>query len=237
LEWRDDAIVLGSRKHGESGAIVSLLTRGQGRHAGLVRGARSSRLRGVLQAGNLVRADWRARLPEHLGTLTVELLAARTAPLLTHPGRLAALTSACALVEIALPERQPVEEVFDLMDSLTQALVDDAWLEVYVKWELALLSTLGFGLDLSACAATGVTDDLIYVSPKSGRAVSREGGALYKDRLLPLPAFLIAERGASPGREEFESALRLTGFFLRRHVTEPSGGQLPDARGRVTQAL
>ena len=235
MEWRDDAIVLGSRKHGESSAIASLLTRTHGRHAGLVRGARSARLRGVLQAGNLVRADWRARLPEHLGTLTVELLAARTAPLLVHPGRLAALTSACALVESAVPERQPVPEIFDLMDSLTQALVDDAWLEVYVKWELALLSTLGFGLDLTACAATGVTDDLIYVSPKSGRAVSREGGALYKDRLLPLPAFLITESDGPPTPEAIESALRLTGFFLRRHVTEPTGGQLPDARERLTR--
>lgn len=233
MEWRDDAVVLGSRKHGESSAIVSLLTRAHGRHAGLVRGARSTRLRGVLQAGNLVRADWRARLPEHLGTLSVELLTARTAPLLIHPGRLAALTSACALVENAAPERQPAPEIFDLMDSLTQALADEAWLEVYVKWELALLSALGFGLDLSACAATGVTEDLIYVSPKSGRAVSREGGALYKDRLLPLPAFLMSDTAGPPGQDAVFDALRLTGFFLRRHVTEPAGGQMPDARERL----
>lgn len=230
MEWRDEAIVLSVRKHGESAAIVSLLTRQYGRHAGLVRGARSVKMRGVLQPGNFVNADWRARLAEHLGTLSVELLEARTAPLLTHRGRLAGLSSACAIVERAVPERQPVPELFDLMNTLTQALKEEGWLEIYSKWELALLSVLGFGLDLTSCAATGVTEDLTYVSPKSGRAVSREGGALYKDKLLSLPNFLIADTGSTPEMNEIRDALRLSGFFLRRHVLGPLEKQLPDER-------
>ena len=233
VEWRDTAIVLAVRKHGESSAVATILTQEHGRHAGLVRGARSVRMRGVLQPGNLVRADWRARLAEHLGTMSVELVEARTAPLLTDPGRLAALASACAITDSALPERQPSGEVYRLLDSLTQALGGDAWLETYVKWELALLSVLGYGLDLSACAATGVTDDLIYVSPKSGRAVSREGGALYKDRLLPLPAFLITDGAGAPGADAIQDGLRLTGHFLRANVLAPAHRQLPDTRDRL----
>ncbi|MDJ0683285.1 MAG: DNA repair protein RecO [Alphaproteobacteria bacterium] len=238
MDWRDDGIVLSLRKHGESGAIAALLTRDHGRHAGLVRGARSAKLRGVLQPGNLVRADWRARLAEHLGHFTIEALEARVAPLLTSPGRLAALTSACALLDIALPERAPVPEIYDLTDALTERLADDDWAEAYVKWEAALLAALGFGLDLNACAATGVTDDLIFVSPKSGRAVSREAGAPYKERLLRLPGFLLPRpQTAPPTPEDVVRGLRLTGYFLNEQVARPGGQTLPDARSRLASMM
>lgn len=235
MEWRDDGIILNVRKHGESGAIVSLITRAHGRHSGLVRGGRSSRLRGILQPGNLIRADWRARLAEHLGNMTVEPLESRVAPLLVHPGRLAALTSACAILETALPERQPAGEMFDLMDVLTRHLGDDDWAATYVRWEAAMLSALGYGLDLAACAATGVTENLTHVSPRSGRAVSREAAGPYKERLLPLPPFLLedAEAGRVPDIVEIRDGLRLTGFFLDQMVLGPAGRHLPDERGRI----
>ena len=235
MEWRDDGIILNVRKHGESGAIVSLITRAHGRHAGLVRGGRSSRLRGILQPGNLIRADWRARLIEHLGNMTVEPMESRVAPILLHPGRLAALTSACAILETALPERQSAPEMFDLMDLLTRHLGDDDWAATYVRWEAAMLSALGFGLDLTACAATGVTDNLTYVSPKTARAVSEEAAGPYKERLLPLPPFLLedAEEGRVPDADEIRDGLRLTGFFLDQMVMGPAGKHLPDERGRI----
>lgn len=235
MEWRDDGIILNVRKHGESGAIVSLLTRAHGRHGGLVRGGRSSRLRGILQPGNLIRADWRARLAEHLGNMTVEPVESRVAPLLLNPGRLAALTSACAILEAALPERQPAPEMFALMDLLTRHLVDEDWAATYIRWEAAMLTELGYGLDLSACAATGVMDNLTYVSPKTGRAVSTEAAGPYKERLLPLPPFLLedAEAGRVPDKDEIQNGLRLTGYFLDQMVLGPSGKHLPDERGRI----
>lgn len=235
MEWRDDGIILKVRKHGESGAIVSLITRAHGRHAGLVRGGRSSRMRGILQPGNLVHADWRARLVEHLGNMTVEPVESRVAPLLLHQGRLAALTSACAILETALPERQPAGEMFDLMDLLTRHLDDEDWAATYIRWEAAMLGALGYGLDLSTCAATGVTENLTHVSPRTGRAVSWEAAGPYKERLLPLPPFLLedAEEGRVPDREEISDGLRLTGHFLANLVFAPGGRTLPDERGRI----
>lgn len=247
MDWRDEGIILSIRKHGENNAIVSLLTQEHGRHAGMVRGARSAKLRGVLQPGNLVRAEWRARLVEHLGSMTVEAVSARTAPLLTSPGRLAALASACAILDRAVPERAPVPDIFALTDALTERLIGEDWAEAYVKWEVALLSSLGFGLDLSTCAATGVVDDLVYVSPKSARAVSREGGARFKDRLLPLPAFLLpGPNPESAGEGDCWQGLRLTGHFLTQALigTGPvgitrgeDGSALPDARDRLMTQL
>lgn len=242
MDWSDDGIILSIRKHGESNAIVSLLTREHGRHAGMVRGARSAKLRGVLQPGNLVRADWRARLAEHLGSMTVEPLGARVAPLLNSAGRLAALSSACAVLDRAVPERAPVPEIFALMDALTERLAGDDWAEAYVKWEAALLSALGFGLDLSCCAATGEVEDLIYVSPKTARAVSRDGGARYKDRLLPLPAFLLpGSNPASAGEGDCGRGLRLTGHFLRQALAVGGAfdtqNALPDPRDRLVTLL
>src|SRR5712691_8000053 len=177
MEWRDTGFVLATRRHGESALIVELLTKGHGRHAGLVRGGQSPRRRGVLQPGNSVAASWRGRLPQHLGTLDCELIEAHAARFLDDPDRLAVLGAATALLLAALP-------------GLLGALDSGEWAQSYVAWECDLLAGLGFGLDLGSCAATGASDDLAYVSPRSGRAVSRTAGLPYHDTLLPLPGFL-----------------------------------------------
>lgn len=235
MEWSDDAIVLAARPHGEGAAVVTVMTRDHGRQAGLARGGAGRRLRGVLQPGNRVVAHWRARLAEHLGTLSCEPVAAGATAVLDDPGRLAALAAACAVAEATLPEREPHPRVYEGLDVLLAALAaGDAWPSVYVKWELGLIAELGFGLDLGACAATGRNDQLAYVSPKSGRAVSLAAGEPYRDRLLPLPGFLVAE-GAAGTATEVADGLRLTGFFLERHVLAPYHRPLPAARRRLAQ--
>ena len=233
MDWTDDGIVLSARKHGESAAIASLLTRGHGRHTGLVRGGNSRRQRGVLQTGNMVRAAWRARLEEHLGTYSVELVEGHAARVMDDPGRLAAMAAACALVDMVLPEREAHPNLFESLGALLGTLIEEAWAEAYVIWELTLLAELGFGLDLTECAATGATDELIYVSPKSGRAVSADAGEPYRDKLLPLPAFLLSPATAEPGT--LSDGLRLTGYFLDRHVLTPHDKSLPDARQRLAE--
>jgi DNA repair protein RecO (recombination protein O) len=191
MNWSDEGIVLSARKHGESAAIVTLLTRLNGRYSGLVHGGAGSRARGIYQTGNLVSADWRARLSEHLGSLTCELLRPHAAGLLNERLPLMALISASALVERLLPEREPHPETFDRFCALVESLGDGPdWLARYVHWELALLTDLGYGLDLSQCAATGAIVDLIYVSPRTGCAVSATAGEPYLDKLLKLVSAL-----------------------------------------------
>ncbi|MEE1568861.1 MAG: DNA repair protein RecO [Alphaproteobacteria bacterium] len=241
MEWQDEGIVLSSRRHGESAAIVSLLTRGHGRHAGLVRGGMGRRLRGIYQNGNLVSAAWRARLEEHLGSFVCELVTNHAAHLLDEPARLAGLSSACALMETALPEREPHEDIFEDFLTLLSGREGEGWAETYVRWEMSLLANLGFGLDLSQCAATGVTQDLAFVSPKSGRAVSAAAGVSYRDKLLTLPEFLTGSETHSdsgpPSFRDVEQGLALTGFFLRRHVFAPHHRDEPPARIRFIDRL
>ncbi len=236
MEWTDDGFVLAVRLHGETSAIVSLLTRDHGRHPGLVRGGAGRRMRGMLQAGNLVRATWRGRLAEHLGAYVVEPLRAFSADVLRDSLRLAALSAACAVAERALPEREPHAAVFDGLGILLGALSGEQWPSVYVKWELGLLAELGYGLDLSSCAATGRNDELAYVSPRTGRAVSLAAGEPYRDKLLALPAFLLGreDEGDSAGIIE---GLRITGHFLERHLFAPHGADLPAARQRLAERL
>jgi DNA repair protein RecO (recombination protein O) len=231
MEWTDDGIVLGTRRHGEANAIVELMTHGHGRHLGLVRGGAGSRLRPVLQPGNTVRAVWRARLDEHLGYYVVEGLRLRTGAFLAVPHGVSAVTHLAALCRL-LPERDPHESVCDALEDVLDRLDDSraAGARV-VRFELDLLGELGFGLDLTACAVTGVHTGLVYVSPKSGRAVSREAGEPWHDRLLPLPAFLRGEEGASePSPDDLAAGFALTGFFLSRHAFEPRGLAIADAR-------
>jgi len=235
VEWRDQAIVLGLRPHGESGAVVSVLTESHGRQAGMARGAHSVKQRGVLMQGNLVWASWRARLAEQLGTLRCELVDARAAQALDDPARLAALTAACGLTQIAAPERQPLPALFGALDALLKALAHPTWPSVYVHWELALLRGLGYGLDLTCCAATGVNDGLAYVSPKSGRAVSLSAGEPYAGRLLPLPRFLVDGGEGDPA--DVIGGLALTGYFLDRHVLSAHGLTFPPARDRLVERL
>ncbi|HEX9809120.1 MAG TPA: DNA repair protein RecO [Alphaproteobacteria bacterium] len=249
MEWRDEGLVLAVRRHGESAAIVSLLTRGRGRHAGLVRGGQSRTRRGLLQAGNLVVATWRARLAEHLGTLNLESKREFAAAVLDDPARLKALAAVTALLEQGLPEREPQPRLFAESLALVALLAGEStaaaaatgsvppWAGAYVRWELALLGCLGFGLDLSACAATGARHGLRYVSPRSGRAVSAEAGAPYGERLLPLPEFLTETGGAPRAASEVAAGLRLTGHFLERHHFATGPGRLPAARARLVTAL
>ncbi len=239
MEWRDDALIIGARRHGETSVILELMTRGHGRHLGLVRGGRSRRLRPILQPGNLVAAHWRARLEDHLGALTIEPLAARAAHLLDRAAALNGVASLCALLRL-LPERDPHAELFDMADAIAARLGDIHGLDVgavmMARFELALLGALGFGLDLNACALTGAQDDLAYVSPKSGRAVCRAAGAPWRDRLLPYPDFLRHESdAAAPG--DVIAAFRLTGYFLTRDVLAPRGVALPASRDLYIGAL
>ena len=234
--WRDTGFVLATRRHGENALIVDLLTREHGRHAGLARGGQSPRVRAMLQSGNEVAAVWRGRLDEHLGTIACEMLRAHAARFLDDPGRLAGLTSAAALVGAALPEREPHGDVFTSFARLIEAL-DSAvdWPAQYVRWELDLLSVLGFGLDLSRCAVSGATAGLAYVSPRTGRAVSRTSGLPYHDRLLPLPEFLW--RNTPADEAELDLGMTLTGHFLVHHVFAPQGRTLPAARMRLAERM
>ena len=237
MEWHDDGIVLTARKHGESGAIVTLLTREHGRHAGLVRGGMGRRKRGLFQPGNRVRATWRARLAEHLGSYTCEMTAAVAAPFMDDRLRLAGLSAICAVAEAALPERERYEPVYEGMGILLDVLDQNIWPTIYVKWEMGLLQELGFGLDLTSCAATGVTENLTYVSPKSARAVSADAAEPFKHVLLRLPGFLI-DTGQTASWPDIADGLRLTGFFLDRQVFAYTREcQAPPARGRLVDLI
>ncbi len=242
MEWTDEAFVLAARRHGEGAAVAQLLTREHGRHAGLVHGGGSASKRALVEPGNRVQATWRGRLPEHLGRLTIEVERPYAAALMDDPARLAALAAACSVAEIALPEREPHPALFLATEALLNSLAetsDEIWPAVYIRWELGLLSEIGFGLDLSTCAATGQTDDLVFVSPRTGRAVSRAAGAPYEDKLLRLPAFLAPTEGAeiTVSQSDIRDGLRLTAYFLARHVFDPLNRPLPSARDRLTDLL
>ncbi len=231
VSWEDEGIVISVRRFGEHDAIVSLLTASQGRHVGLVKGGTGRKLRGVLQPGNLIRASWRARLDEHLGNYTVEAIQSYAARALSDADSLAGLSALCAMVEETLPEREPHIEVHDRTLDLLKTLGDDTWPREYARWELSLLTDMGYGLDLSNCAATGSNHDLIYVSPKSGRAVSRAAGEPYIDKLLALPSFLH-QADIDPTSREIGQSLALTGYFFDTRVFGPNNRKLPASRTR-----
>jgi DNA repair protein RecO (recombination protein O) len=237
MQWIDEAIVLGVKRHGEASAILELMTREHGRHLGLVRGASGARLRPVLQPGNRVSVTWRARLDEHLGNYAVEGLDLAAARFLDAAHALYGLMHIGALCRL-LPERDPHPQVHAALDYVLGALIDARLAGPRMaRFELQLLCELGFGLDLESCAATGSTAELIYVSPKSGRAVSREAGLPWRDKLLRLPAFLAEpEPAEEPSAVDLADAFAMTGFFLSRHVLEPRGLTLPDARGSFVSA-
>lgn len=235
MHWTDQAILLNLRRHGEHGAVISLLSRDHGRVAGYVRGASGKAARGALQPGNRLLTTWQARLPDQLGAITWECLSANSALWLSDPKRLAALTSACALAELLLPEQQSHPAAFDGLAGLLENLGDDGWAALYVHWELGLLAELGFGLDLSNCAVTGQTTDLAFVSPRSGRAVSRAAAQPYLDKLLALPEFLLEK--TAPKDADVLAGLRLTGYFLERLALGPHGKGVPAARSRLVARL
>lgn len=230
--WQDQAIVLAVRPHGENGAIASLLTEGQGRHAGYIRGARSSKMRGTLEVGNVVDANWQARTSDSLGSLQLELSKNPTAHFMQDPLKLAALQSACALCDAALPEREGHAGLFHGLRVLSEALQTEIWSAAYVMWEIALLKELGFALDMGRCAGGGSPEDLAYVSPKTGRAVSLKAGAPYKDKLLPLPQFLRSGGDAGGDDADVFTGLQMTGYFLEHWVFAHHTQGVPEARVR-----
>jgi DNA repair protein RecO (recombination protein O) len=244
MDWQDDGIVLSALRHGETSAVVRILTSEHGVHAGLVRGGFSKRQRSLIEPGNLVHATWRGRLAEQLGTFTLEVRHAHGAGVMDDANRLAALASATSVVQAALPEREPHPSIFKalkiLLETLENAALDDlvtAWGSVYVKWEVGVLSELGFRLDLSHCAATGATEDLIWVSPKSARAVSKDAGLPYRHQLLALPDFLKTDGGSAKDLQDVLNGLKLTGYFLDRHIFAAHDKSMPSARSRLVERL
>lgn len=241
MEWTDDAIILSSRKLGETDVILEVMTAARGRHLGVVRGGRSRKQQPTLQPGNSVAVTWRARLDDHLGNFRVESLVSRAAALMQTPIGVHGVQTLAALLRL-LPERDPHPRLYAalpvVLDHMDEPALAGALL---VRFELEMLAELGVGLDLSTCAATGVTRDLIWVSPRSGRAVSREAGAPYADRLLPLPGFLKRPEGTnlppSARPEELADAFRLTGFFLDRLVYQPRGLAWPASRAAFVAAI
>ncbi|MGK9165335.1 DNA repair protein RecO [Inquilinus limosus] len=231
MDWRDDGIVLSVRPHGEAALIVGLLTREHGRHLGVVHGQRR---RAQLPPGTLVSAQWRGRLAEHLGTYTLEVDRTPAAAIMDQPLRLLALVSACAMLDAALAERQPLPAVFDGTLAFLDTLPTPHWDAAYVQWEVGLLGTLGFGLDVSRCAVTGTNDQLAFISPRTGRAVSLSAAGPYRDRLLPLPGFLIGREPATPAA--VADGLALTGHFIERHLFAQAGKAPPEARARFVEA-
>jgi DNA repair protein RecO (recombination protein O) len=238
MEWTDEGVVLGARKHGESAAIVELFTLDHGRAAGLVHGGTSRRMAGTLQTGNGVRATWKARLSEQLGFFApLELESAVAASLLEDKAALAALTSATALIRMTLPERQAYPAVYTALTVLIDAFPEaELWHALYTRFELGLLTAAGYGLDLSRCALTGTQEDLAYVSPKSGRAASAQAGLEFADKLLVLPRFLI-DPDAPLEPNDVADAFALSGHFLERRIADPKGEGLPDARRRLIEHL
>ena len=236
MEWTDEGVVLGAKRHGETSAILELMTYAHGRHLGLVRGGAGVRLRGILQAGNAVRATWRARLDEHLGHYAVEGSNLRAAGFLSAAHAVHGVTHLAALCRL-LAEREPHASIYKALQAILDRLGDPrVAAPMIARFELDFLGELGFGLDLAACAATGAKDDLIYVSPRSGRAVSRAAGEAYRDKLMRLPEFLHDE-GAPQRAEDLADAFALTGFFLDRHAFAPRGLSLPEARAHLIAAL
>lgn len=233
MEWSDEGIVLSARTHGETSGILEALTRGHGRHLGLVRGGASSKTRAVLQPGNRVKLTWRGRLSEHLGTYVVELSVSRAHLMFEKRASLLGLNAFSAIAAAVLPEREPHEVAYEGAEALLDAIAAHDfcdWASLFVRWEIGLLNELGFGLDLARCAATGSTDDLIYVSPRTGRAVSRAGGEAYRDRLLKLPAFLLGRQAGEADAADLLAGLALTAHFLEDWVLTPHGKALPEAR-------
>jgi DNA repair protein RecO (recombination protein O) len=244
MEWIDEGIVLGVKRHGETSIILELMTHEHGRHLGLVRGGSGPRMRGVLQPGNAVRATWRARLDEHLGNYLVEAANLRAAFFMDKAHALHGVTHLAALCRL-LAEREPHTAIYDALQEILDRLQDSqAVAPLIARFELDFLAELGFGLDLAACAATGVKDDLVFVSPRSGRAVSRAAGEPYRDKLMRLPLFLRqktlrqeSEDAAPLAPGDLVDAFALTGFFLDRHAFAPRGLPLPEARAHFVTAL
>ncbi|MCG7624123.1 DNA repair protein RecO [Epibacterium sp. Ofav1-8] len=237
MDWRDHGILLTVRRHGESSALIEVFTEHHGRHAGLVRGGASRKMAPHLQPGAQLDLGWSARLEDHLGTYKAEPLRSRAALAMSGRLALAGLNAVCALLAFALPDREPHPDLYRRSEALLQLLDNaDLWPLGYLRWELGLLEELGYGLDLTACAVTGATEGLAYVSPKTGRAVSAAGAGDWADRLLPLPPVMLGQGAAADS--EIVTALGTTGYFLETKLAPALGNRpLPQARGRFLDVL
>lgn len=233
ISWQDTGIILSLRPHGENGGVASLLTRSHGRAAGYVYGASSPKIRGLLEIGNIVSAQWQAKSADQLGTYHFELEKSHAGEVLGDSLKLTALQAACALADRTLPEHEKHPGVFDGMAAFMEAFSTPVWGAAYIFWELGLLRELGFGIDLAKCASTGATENLRYVSPKSGCAVSEAAGEPYKDRLLALPPFLRGE--ARFDDADILDGLKLTGYFLLHRVFSQANANLPEPRLRLEE--
>lgn len=230
MEWRDEGLIIGLRRHGETSLIVELMTRAHGRHLGIVKGGRSRRMQPLMQQGNSVEVVWRARLEEHLGLWQLDVTQARASAIMESGVALAGIGLLAELLRL-LPERDPHAGLYDMALAIAGHLHEPLLAgELMVRFELALLGDLGFGIDLESCAATGTREDLAYVSPKSARAVSRAAGLPYHDRLLPLPEFLLRNPGSATEAQAIAEGFRLTGYFLEREVYGVRNAALPDVR-------
>jgi len=237
MDFTEEAFVLSARSHGDTGVIVDLLTETHGRRAAYVAGGASRKMKPFLQPGARVVVDYRARTAEHLGAARLEPVGEGPSALFDDPLALAGLAAAAAVVQGALPEREPHPGVFLAFEALVSALaVPQVWPAIFVRFEAGLLEDLGFGMDLSHCAATGALDDLIYVSPRTGRAVSREAGAPYAEKLLTLPPFMLGAQ-AGLGAGDIRAGFALTGHFLEQFVFHPQNRPLPLARDRLIEKL
>jgi len=242
MHWLDNGIVLSARKYGETSVVLQAFTRDHGRYAGMVRGGVGKRLRGVLQPGNVIGVKWQGRLAEQLGTYTIEAGTSSGALLFDLPLSLAACSSVMAILEKTLPEKEPHAALYDATEFLIETFGDDIlhWGPLLVKWELGLLQEMGYGLDLETCVATGERERLIYVSPKSGCAVSEAAGGPYKEKLLPLPPFLRFEHNPETNDidlQQIEEGLRLTGYFIRRNLISQYGEESLPARERLIHKI
>ncbi len=242
MEWRDQGVLLSARKHGESAAIIEVFSARHGRHAGVVRGGGGRRAAPVLQPGTQLDLHWRARLEEHIGSFTVEPVGSRAGAVMGDRLALAGLNAVTALLLYTLPERDPHPELYHRTVALLDLLGrSETWPLDYLRWELALLEALGFGLDLSSCAVSGTTDGLAYVSPKSGRAVSAAAAGRWADRLLPLPPALLGQEPEGQEGQDLagiSDGLATTGFFLEhRLAAQLSDRPLPAARRRLADAI
>ncbi|MDX8354068.1 DNA repair protein RecO [Cognatiyoonia sp. IB215182] len=236
IEWSDEGVLLVTRPFGETSVIIEVFSENHGRHAGVVRGGTSRKVAPILQPGAQLSVTWKARLDSHLGSFTVEPVRSRTAAMGDRLA-LAGLNAVCALLALVLPERESHPTLYartiNLLDLLGQT---DIWPLAYLRWEQALLEEMGFGLDLSACAVRGVNNDLIYVSPKSGRAVSRDGAGEWADRMLPLPPVLAGQGEAT--NAEIVTALGTTGYFIEHRLIKSLGDKpIPSARARLVDAI
>lgn len=240
MEWKDTGIILSARKHGESSLIIRAFTPSRGVHAGLVRASKKSR--NIYQVGNIVELSWKARLEEHLGNYICELKHSIAGYVLSDSARLIAMQSACTLVEQTMPERDPHPELYYVMEDFLlklkqtnnqQLTTNNHWLSSYILLEIELLRQLGYGLDLETCAATGTKEDLAYISPKTGRAVSKEAGDPYKDKLFKYPNLDSAETSL----EEIKNGLALTTHFLTKSLAEISHKTMPECRTRLEELI